>query len=454
MSAPTAYPEPNDKAEKVRPSSCRKAEIECFLEKTAHLSGEPTGILGKAANHFGKALIACLVGVVVAGFFSGLVYGFERPIKTAVRTDQDAADAEPRRANITEEAMPATVVGVASMYNPYRATRAKSRRKQTASGEFYDPAAWAAAIQIDLRELFGGVHYGRRYRPAYALVECCGKRAIVKINDVGPLRPGRVIDLDQRSMRYFDRSLQAGLIHDVKITVLSGNSWTLGPLEGEQQPVVVAAAQLPAANRAPAPNDGEQQVIIDAVALSGEERSSGPSGSKPAIVVAAQLTTEDWTPEPTGRKQLTFVGKEEMPETDLGSVDSKHFAGIVSEKLPGDGTTPVASAELDGVVAVMRVAAPSSRKTGLATAFVLISIGGLIVALSPPAPAVNTESHVVKPRSRRRRKAGPNTARTRRTTSRRKGIRKSRQKVSLKSRDKIAKKTPRKTARRNRAAVR
>ena len=290
---------------------------------------------------------------------------------------------------------------------------------------------------------------------AYALVDAAASAPIVKT--MTWVRSGRAGSSIWTSAACAISTRLCGLGSSTtsRSPMLSGNNWILGPLEGEQQPVVFAAAQLPAANGAPAPNDGEQQVIIDAVALSGEERSSGPSGSKPAIVVAAQLRTEDWTPEPTGGKQRAFVGAEKLSEASLEAVDSKHVASIVPENLPGDGTEPVASAEPEGVVAVMPVAAPSpSRKVGLATTFILISIGGFIVALSPPAPAVNTESPVVKPRSRRRRKVGPNTARTRRITSRRKGIRKSRQKASPKRRAKVAKKTPRKAAWRNRAVVR
>jgi rare lipoprotein A (peptidoglycan hydrolase) len=71
-----------------------------------------------------------------------------------------------------------------------------------------------------LREQFGGVRYGKNYRPTFALVESGEKYVIVKINDVGPLRPGRVIDLNERSMRYFDPTQQLGLISDVKVTLL------------------------------------------------------------------------------------------------------------------------------------------------------------------------------------------------------------------------------------------
>ncbi len=134
-----------------------------------------------------------------------------------------------------------TIVGTASMYDPFRPGY-DSGGIETASGELYDPIAWTAAIQTDLRGTFGGVRYGKNYLPAYALVESGDKHVIVKINDVGPLKPGRVIDLNEQSMRYFDPSLQAGLISDIKITPLSGEDWTPGPISSEQL-ISVAAAQ-------------------------------------------------------------------------------------------------------------------------------------------------------------------------------------------------------------------
>jgi len=72
------------------------------------------------------------------------------------------------------------------MYDPFRSGY-KSGTGETASGERYDPSAWAAAIQINLRGKFGGVRHGRKLR--YALVEGAGRKVIVKINDVGPLGP-------------------------------------------------------------------------------------------------------------------------------------------------------------------------------------------------------------------------------------------------------------------------
>ena len=126
---------------------------------------------------------------------------------------------------------PATIVGTASTYNPHRGGNDEGGM-QTASGESYDPGAWTAAIHIDLRDQFGGVRYGRLYQPAFALVESGDKRAIVKINDVGPLRPSRVIDLNERSMRYFDPLLERGLLSDVKVTLLPGADWAPGPVGG------------------------------------------------------------------------------------------------------------------------------------------------------------------------------------------------------------------------------
>jgi peptidoglycan lytic transglycosylase len=120
-----------------------------------------------------------------------------------------------------------TIVGTASTYNPFRPGY-REGGVETASGERYESSAWAAAIQINLREAFGGVHYGKS--PSYALVEGMNKKVIVKINDVGPLQAGRIIDFNERTMRYFDPSLQLGLIRNVRVTPLRGNDWTVGPV--------------------------------------------------------------------------------------------------------------------------------------------------------------------------------------------------------------------------------
>jgi rare lipoprotein A len=128
---------------------------------------------------------------------------------------------------VVNEASGDAIVGAASTYNPFRPGW-REGGPNTASGERYDPSVWAAAIKTNLRGKFGGVQFGAR--PKYALVEAVGKKVIVKINDVGPLRPGRIIDLNERTMRHFDPSLELGVIDDVKVSPLSGDDWIPGPV--------------------------------------------------------------------------------------------------------------------------------------------------------------------------------------------------------------------------------
>ena len=128
---------------------------------------------------------------------------------------------------VVEAACEKAIVGAASTYNPFKPGKEEGGPK-TASGERYDPERWTAAIKTSLRQKFGGVQFGAR--PKYALVEAVGKKVIVKINDVGPLRPGRIIDLNERTMRHFDPSMDRGVIPDVRVSPLAGDNWTAGPV--------------------------------------------------------------------------------------------------------------------------------------------------------------------------------------------------------------------------------
>lgn len=142
---------------------------------------------------------------------------------TAARCDNDTVGTS----TVGNVASKHPIVGAASTYNPLRPGSMEGGLK-TASGERYNPSDWAAAIKTTLRGKFGGVQYGAK--PKFALVEAAGKKAIVKINDVGPLTPGRIIDLNERTMRYFDPGLHRGVIANVKVEPLSGYSWTPGPI--------------------------------------------------------------------------------------------------------------------------------------------------------------------------------------------------------------------------------
>lgn len=152
------------------------------------------------------------------------------------------ADEQDRRlAALGMQMIEAGIFGAASTYDPW--TTNEPEGIETASGELYDPESWTAAIQTDLRGAFGGIHYGRKYRPAFALIESGDRRVIVKINDVGPLMPGRIVDLNTRTMRYFDPGLTAGLVRDITVTPLPGDGWIAGPIGGEETQTLVLSAR-------------------------------------------------------------------------------------------------------------------------------------------------------------------------------------------------------------------
>ena len=145
----------------------------------------------------------------------------------------------PRKLDLIPGAAP--ILGTASMYNPNDPNDPDSGNDETASGERYNPDDWTASIRTDLRDQFGGVRFGKNYRPAFALVQSSDKQAIVRINDVGPLKAGRIIDLNARAMRYFDPTLQRGLLDDARVVPLQGEVWAVGPVIPE--PVSVASSR-------------------------------------------------------------------------------------------------------------------------------------------------------------------------------------------------------------------
>jgi rare lipoprotein A len=146
------------------------------------------------------------------------------------------------------------IIGTASFYD---------EPQRTASGEQYDPDAFTAAAQIGLRQKFGGVRFGRLYQPAYALVEYAKKKLILRINDVGPLRPGRIIDLSRAAFAYFD-DLEKGLLHDFKVTPLPfGQAYDPGPVTDTQ----LALLGFVGSDIGVIPTSGAPKVGDEAVAL-------------------------------------------------------------------------------------------------------------------------------------------------------------------------------------------
>jgi peptidoglycan lytic transglycosylase len=200
-----------------------------------HATSTDSRSIGKTAISFSlvPVLASCILSVTLqnanAGAESAHTYQMPRVVN-AVSAQQTGLIPVPVASHAALLGSPA-IFGTASMYNPFRPGY-ESGGVETASGESYDPNAWTAAIKTELRGQFGGVRYGRNYRAAYALVEGADKRVIVKINDVGPLMPGRVIDFNERTMRFFDPSLRRGLIRSVTVTPLDGGGWIPGPLAG------------------------------------------------------------------------------------------------------------------------------------------------------------------------------------------------------------------------------
>ena len=169
------------------------------------------------------------LGAAICGAATLFVFSSAAMARTEVAVPSHAVNKASNGNSASRHAVSAgaTIIGAASMYNPYEPGYREGGTR-TSTGERYDPSAWAAAIQTSLRGRFGGVRQG--VRPNYALVESSGKKVIVKINDVGPLAPGRVIDFNKQTMRYFDPTLRRGVIHSVRVTPLPGDRWTAGPI--------------------------------------------------------------------------------------------------------------------------------------------------------------------------------------------------------------------------------
>jgi len=168
--------------------------------------------------HLGAAI--CVAPIMVAYSSSSISQSRD----SSISQSRDQKQNKPNAAVIAP-----AIIGIASTYNPYRPGH-RSGGTETASGEPYDPTAWTAAIQTSLRDKFGGIRYGKDYRPTYALVASADKQAIVKINDVGPLEPGRVIDFNEQTMHYFDPTLELGLIYPITVTPLLGDNLSPGPI--------------------------------------------------------------------------------------------------------------------------------------------------------------------------------------------------------------------------------
>src|SRR5262249_15728771 len=183
------------------------------------LYGDPSiRWLSKGSSRMLRQMTAAFCGV-------GIIFAFSVPPKAAVKTVNLGTGREAH--SDVDKLQP--FIGAASTYNPFRPGPGEGG-KLTASGENYSANSWTAAIQTNLRRFFSGVFSGKAYRPRFALVETANKRAVIKINDVGPVKAGRIIDLNEQAMQYFDPTMQRGVIKSVKVTPLPGEGWIPGPV--------------------------------------------------------------------------------------------------------------------------------------------------------------------------------------------------------------------------------
>lgn len=90
--------------------------------------------------------------------------------------------------------------GQASWYGP------GFEGNSTSAGETFRTSKLTAAIQIGLRDEYGGVNRNSQLYYAKVTNTGNGKSVVVKINDVGPLAPGRIIDLSEAAFKRISTS--------------------------------------------------------------------------------------------------------------------------------------------------------------------------------------------------------------------------------------------------------
>jgi rare lipoprotein A len=190
------------------------------------------------------------------------------------------------------------IVGIASFYD--------TPGELTSSGEYYDPNAFTAAAQLDIRNKFGGIRYGKNYRPSFAVAEYGGKRAILKFNDVGPLRPGRKFDLSRAAMAHFG-GIDLGLLPDFKIVLLPGDHYTPGPL---------VDAQLASMGAGDAQGNVPAAPFIELASL-------GPVGETPiGVEEAVMARSAPSQTEPIGSAVIEVAAHADADVEIVGSIDT------------------------------------------------------------------------------------------------------------------------------------
>ncbi len=170
-------------------------------------------------------------GPQLVGFsiFAGVLLLFGFIAEAALPPSGAPADQSP-----ANQCIKASLRGEASTYEPGYGY--KGGTGTLATGGPYNANSYDAALQLDL---------ARRYRCGYGQGKVChaivqapnGLGLVVRVNDNGPLNvPGRIIDLNTKSMAYLSGGTKGGrkggTIKNVTVTLLCGVSgMALGPLD-------------------------------------------------------------------------------------------------------------------------------------------------------------------------------------------------------------------------------
>ena len=102
----------------------------------------------------------------------------------------------------------------------------------TSTGERVRPDTYTGALQTDLAKKYGGLRKGGVW--ADVIDEATGKRVRVYLNDTGPLRPGRMVDLSPKAFQEF-APLSKGVAPNLRMEMLPpappGSPYKGGPVD-------------------------------------------------------------------------------------------------------------------------------------------------------------------------------------------------------------------------------
>lgn len=103
---------------------------------------------------------------------------------------------------------------------------------RTSTGEMVRPDTYTGALQTDLARKYGGLRKGGVW--ADVIDDKTGKRVRVFLNDTGPLRPGRMVDLSPKAFQEFG-PLSKGVIPNLRMEMLpaapAGKPYKGGPVQ-------------------------------------------------------------------------------------------------------------------------------------------------------------------------------------------------------------------------------